>query len=1104
MSINVGNLAGGIELNDALSSALEKIHARLTLTGVDFQELDKKVQASSTVFGQAANVQTQLQAELAKSQILVAGYTKSLDDATKVAMTGARAAKELQPVIQAEAQALLQAKSQADALRASMKLLDKEFNTVKESAQITSQQIVAFGRGMQEAGVVVSTAFSIPIAAAGAASLSFAGDFEKAMTKASILGGLTANEMKAFESTVISTAETMGKAPAEVALGLDVIGSAMYKGAEAAGILEKATKMSALGMGTVEETTRAVVGAMLAYKNENLDAAAASDILLKTVQLGNMKIGDLVGALAKINPLAAAMGVKFADVNAAIATFTHLGAPAEVAATGVRAVLSNILNDSAKTEKGLKALNISMVDLQAAMRDNFAKALTDLVAAAEKVPGGMAKLNDVFPNIRALTLVLADAKAQGESFLDTANAIRNSAGTLDTAFTQVQQTWAQQWNEFKASLEAVGIQFGQALMPMLKTLISFITDYALPAVKKLIDLFTSLPQPLQIAGIAFGGFLIAGGPVLIYIGEMVRAWGHLSAAMKTETFKNAIAGLTALGERIVATTTFAWALNTALLAVGASAIAAGIYGIFKIVEQFTLLQAENANRASAASRQATVDESNLIRIQEQANKVLGEKATKFKDLNEAVKWANENSAKLRTDDEILNFVMGELADSQNRVSETSKIWAAEADIAKFSTSNLSVSMQDLVKKLFDVGMSSAEAVTFLKEHNLFNDEMKVGIENLHEAYTKEQKALKDVADAELAAHMASVPLYEAQEKEVRRLLDLGLGHKQIADYLGVHIAQVNALVKVKADEEKSLKAELKAIDDLEKEWNSYYKDKDLLGATDSEKIRIKADADYAKIVEKLQDAGVAQVEYYNQAWALRELDIKKEEESRILKDTKSKAHLDQELREAKDKYDFMRMHSDQYHAADIENQKKSVEHLKSMRDHWYDVGHAIDKNIEKVRTLSGEILTLKEYEARQLAGGTFDVTSQNFEQTARGLNLDIRRATELAHKGYSLQEIVQILNSKATGPVPPPQGPKIPGFIEGGVGDFKAGTLAMLHGREAIVPLDKAGYGGKVNIEAGAFVFQYPIMKDRRSMEEFASVIDEVLSNRLMNMGARN
>jgi len=200
----------------------------------------------------------------------------------------------------------------------------------------------------------------------------------------------------------------------------------------------------------------------------------------------------------------------------------------------------------------------------------------------------------------------------------------------------------------------------------------------------------------------------------------------------------------------------------------------------------------------------------------------------------------------------------------------------------------------------------------------------------------------------------------------------------------------------------------------------------------------------------------------------------------------------------------MRMHSDQYHAADIENQKKSVEHLKSMRDHWYDVGHAIDKNIEKVRTLSGEILTLKEYEARQLAGGTFDVTSQNFEQTARGLNLDIRRATELAHKGYSLQEIVQILNSKATGPVPPPQGPKIPGFIEGGVGDFKAGTLAMLHGREAIVPLDRAGYGGKVNIEAGAFVFQYPIMKDRRSMEEFASVIDEVLSNRLMNMGARN
>jgi hypothetical protein len=140
----------------------------------------------------------------------------------------------------------------------------------------------------------------------------------------------------------------------------------------------------------------------------------------------------------------------------------------------------------------------------------------------------------------------------------------------------------------------------------------------------------------------------------------------------------------------------------------------------------------------------------------------------------------------------------------------------------------------------------------------------------------------------------------------------------------------------------------------------------------------------------------------------------------------------------------------------------------------------LDESHIKVKELNGDIISLAEARDRLDAGGSSDVTSQNFEQQLQsiittggknasgvGSNVDVGRAFALAKQGYSFNEILAIFNNAqngASGPIPPPQGPRIPGFREGGVGDFGDGTLAMLHGHEAIVPLDSnTSLGGDTN-----------------------------------------
>lgn len=156
--------------------------------------------------------------------------------------------------------------------------------------------------------------------------------------------------------------------------------------------------------------------------------------------------------------------------------------------------------------------------------------------------------------------------------------------------------------------------------------------------------------------------------------------------------------------------------------------------------------------------------------------------------------------------------------------------------------------------------------------------------------------------------------------------------------------------------------------------------------------------------------------------------------------------------------------------------------------------------------------------ANRALGGSAEVTSANFDEAIRNLvttggrnptgtgsTLSEAQAYELARQGYSLQEILQYAGS--TGPVPPPRGPRIPGFAWGGAGDFGSGTLAMLHGPEAIVPLPAAS-GGSIARGGGAqppanihIDARNSFFTDKRQLGELGRIVDAALVEHGRSLG---
>ncbi len=444
--------------------------------------------------------------------------------------------KELQTMGATASEAAAKLTAMGKAVPDSIQQIATAAEKATKSLKATGEQLQALGGAATAVGTRLSAAITAPLVAAAAAGLYFAAGFEKEMTKVQALAGASADEVKKMGDAILVLAPKVGVGPEELAKGLFVLESAGFKGAEALDLLTTSAKMAALGMGETEAISRSLVGVMLTYTKENLSAAQAGDLLVKTVQLGNMKVEELVPALARVNPLAAAMGIHFTDVAAAIATFTHMGASTEIAAVGLRAVLSNILNDSAKTEKGFIALqkvtgdlSITMADFKARMNnEGLGEALLHLMEQANSAGDkGIEALNKVFPNIKALTEVLAIAGSQADNYRRITSELQGAGGTLETSFAAVQKTFTQQWKELTAQVDVVLIQFGNELMPLFKHVVQILKDDVVPVLAAAVKAFGELPDGVKTATIVLAGLLAVIGPGVFVLGSFVAAAGEL-------------------------------------------------------------------------------------------------------------------------------------------------------------------------------------------------------------------------------------------------------------------------------------------------------------------------------------------------------------------------------------------------------------------------------------------------------------------------------------------------------------------------------------------------------------------------------------------------
>ncbi|MFE9372244.1 phage tail tape measure protein [Streptomyces sp. NPDC006711] len=414
--------------------------------------------------------------------------------------------------------------------------------------------------------------------AAAVATVKMAGDFQLQMTRVRTGAGEAASNMKMVGDGVLAMAGEVGQSTSQLTAGLYMVESAGYHGADALKVLQVSAEGAKVGAADLHTTTDAVTTAMNAYKMTSGQTTEAMNALIATEAEGKTNLEALAGSMSSILPVAAAAHVRLNEVMGAMATMTAQGTPAAVAATYLRQTIGQLSNPSGKAAKEMESLGLSAVQVgQKLGKDGLASTLTLLTDAIQKHMGpagtvlishlqkaaaNTTEYQKVLANLSpaqqtyvgALATMVGGTKSMQaalqltgphlQDFIDKTKGIDEhvrAGGKSVEGWADVQKNFNQKVAEAKASLEALGIQIGQILMPYVQAIIGVLATAA-----------SWLAKHTLAAKIAAG---VIGGVLLFSIVALTTALYSMAEAAALNPMTWIILGVVALIAAVIALAT---------------------------------------------------------------------------------------------------------------------------------------------------------------------------------------------------------------------------------------------------------------------------------------------------------------------------------------------------------------------------------------------------------------------------------------------------------------------------------------------------------------------------------------------------------------------
>ena len=330
------------------------------------------------------------------------------------------------------------------------------FDKLDDAVQTIASPFAAVAEGVLKTDAAVAGLMGT----LAAVSLKTAGDFNAGIAEIGTVSGTTAEQLAGFSTQIL---DYSSKSVFSIGDINNAIYEAVGSGVEwdkSLGLLRTSEELAVGSKTSLQGATDLLVSSLNAYGETTDKATGYSDSLFMAVKDGKMRMEDLQTTLANVTPIAAALGVPFSDLMAAIATLTASGMPAGQAIDKLKDAFTSILKPTEQASAAATSLGVEF-GANALKTDGLAGTFDKLYTATG---GNIDQLGKLFGSANGLTAVLVLAGNSSDKFKTALDDQANAAGSTSTAYSGMVNNFSLQNQNLVNNLTNVLIAIGQPLL----------------------------------------------------------------------------------------------------------------------------------------------------------------------------------------------------------------------------------------------------------------------------------------------------------------------------------------------------------------------------------------------------------------------------------------------------------------------------------------------------------------------------------------------------------------------------------------------------------------------------------------------------------------